>query len=110
MIIEKMKGEFIMKTNMKHTNSIKIYICAVLMIIGTSVHAWGTGIFLEYNSTKYYDGDMVTINLAQTTLPAHGSPSMAVKNDAGWTQDGAYRYGIITTTLSGTRCLVTFLS
>lgn len=77
------------------------YICAVLMIIGTSVHAWGTGIFLEYNSTKYYDGDMVTINLAQTTLPAHGSPSMAVKNDAGWTQDGAYRYGIITTTLSG---------
>lgn len=78
------------------------YICAVLMIIGTSVHAWGTGIFLEYNSTKYYDGDMVTINLAQTTLPAHGSPSMAVKNDAGWTQDGAYRYGIITTTLSGT--------
>ena len=78
------------------------YICAVLMIIGTSVHAWGTGIFLEYNSTKYYDGDMVTINLAQTTLPAHGSPSMTVKNDAGWTQDGAYRYGIITTTLSGT--------
>ena len=78
------------------------YICAVLMIIGTSVHAWGAGIFLEYNSTKYYDGDMVTINLAQTTLPAHGSPSMAVKNDAGWTQDGAYRYGIITTTLSGT--------
>lgn len=77
------------------------YICAVLMIIGTSVHAWGAP-YLEYNSTKYYDGDMVTINLAQTTLPAHGSPSMAVKNDAGWTQDGAYRYGIITTTLSGT--------
>ncbi|MBR2166718.1 MAG: InlB B-repeat-containing protein [Paludibacteraceae bacterium] len=77
------------------------YICAVLMIIGTSVHAWGTP-YLEYNSTKYYNGDMVTINLAQTTLPAHGSPSMAVKNDAGWTQDGAYRYGIITTTLSGT--------
>lgn len=77
------------------------YICAVLMIIGTSVHAWGAP-YLEYNSTKYYDGDMVTINLAQTTLPAHGSPSMAVKNDAGWTQDGAYCYGIITTTLSGT--------
>ena len=77
------------------------YICAVLMIIGTSVHAWGTP-YLEYNSTKYYNGDMVTINLAQTTLPAHGSPSMAVKNDAGWTQDGAYRYGIIATTLSGT--------
>lgn len=77
------------------------YICAVLMIIGTSVHAWGVP-YLEYNSTKYYDGQTVTINLAQTTLPAHGSPSMAVKNDAGWTQDGAYRYGIITTTLSGT--------
>ena len=78
------------------------YICAVVLLIGTSVHAWGTGIFLEYNSTKYYDGDMVTINLAQTTLPAHGSPSMAVKNDAGWTQDTYSRYGVITTTLSGT--------
>ena len=76
------------------------YICAVLMIIGTSVHAWGAP-YLEYNSTKYYDGQTVTINLAQTTLPAHGSPSMAVKNDAGWTQDTYSRYGIITTTLSG---------
>ena len=78
------------------------YICAILLLVGTSAHAWGTGIYLEYNSTKYYDGDMVTINLAQTTLPAHGSPSMAIGNNAGWTQDGAYRYGIITTTLSGT--------
>ena len=77
------------------------YICAILLLVGTSVHAWGTP-YLEYNSTKYYDGQTVTINLAQTTLPVHGSPSMAVKNDAGWTQDGAYRYGIITTTLSGT--------
>ena len=77
------------------------YICAVVLLIGTSVHAWGTP-YLEYNSIKYYDGQTVTINLAQTTLPVHGSPSMAVKNDAGWTQDGAYRYGIITTTLSGT--------
>ena len=96
----------IMKTNIitNQTNMKQYikYICAVLLLIGTSAHAWGTGIYLEYNSTKYYNGDMITINLAQTTLPAHGSPSMAVKNDAGWTQDGAYRYGIITTTLSGT--------
>ena len=78
------------------------YICAVLLLIGTSASAWGTGIYLEYNSTKYYDGDMVTINLAQTTLPAHGSPSMAIKNDAGWTADTYSHYGYITTTLSGT--------
>jgi len=77
------------------------YICAILLLVGTSAHALGTGIYLEYNSTKYYDGDMVTINLAQTTLPAHGSPSMAIGNNAGWTQDGNYRYGIITTTWSG---------
>ena len=76
------------------------YICAILLLVGTSAHAWGAP-YLEYNSTKYYDGQTVTINLAQTTLPAHGSPSMAVKNDAGWTQDTYSRYGIITTTLSG---------
>lgn len=90
-----------MKTNMKHTNSIKIYICAIVMLFGMSISAWGAGIYLEYNSNKYYDGDMLTINLVQTTLPAHGSPSMAIGNNAGWTQDGNYRYGIITTTWSG---------
>ena len=94
----------IMKNEVNRTFMVKKsflkYICAVLMIIGTSVHAWGAP-YLEYNSTKYYDGQTVTINLAQTTLPAHGSPSMAVKNDAGWTQDTYSRYGIITTTLSG---------
>lgn len=78
------------------------YICAILLLVGTSAHAWGAGIYLEYNSTKYYNGDMVTINLAQTTLPAHGSPSMAIKNDAGWTADTYSHYGYITTTLSGT--------
>ena len=97
-----MKGEIIMKTNMKHTNSIKIYICAIVMLFGMSISAWGAGIYLEYNSNKYYNGDMLTINLAQTTLPAHGSPSMAIKNDAGWTADTYSHYGYITTTLSGT--------
>jgi len=40
-----MKGEMIMKTNMINTNSVMKtymkYICAVLLIIGTSAHAWG---------------------------------------------------------------------
>ena len=95
-----------MKTvlNLKNTSIMKNYmkyICAILLLVGTSAHAWGTGIYLEYNSTKYYDGDMLTINLAQTTLPAHGSPSMAIGNNAGWTQDTYSRYGIITTTWSG---------
>jgi len=77
------------------------YICAVLLIIGTSAHAWGSGIYLEYNSTKYYTGSTITLTLNEVTLPSHGSPSFRVGNDAGWTQDTYYRYGIITSSLSG---------
>ena len=37
-----MKGEFIMKTNMINTNSVMKTICAVVVLLGMSVSAWGT--------------------------------------------------------------------
>lgn len=36
-----------MKTNMIHTNSIKTYICAVVMLLGMSVNAWGVSCDLK---------------------------------------------------------------
>ena len=98
-----------MKTNIIANNTVinmimkkyMRYICAVLLVIGTSAHAWGTGIFLQYGGNKYYTGSTITITLNEVTLPSHGSPSFRVGNDAGWTQDTYYRYGIITSTLSG---------
>lgn len=64
--------------------------------------AWAAGIYVEYNSNKYYNGSTITINLSPHTLPVHGPTDMAVKNDAGWTEDANGYYGTITTTLSGT--------
>jgi len=42
-----MKGEFIMKANMINTNSIKTYLCAVVMLLGMSANAWGTSCDLK---------------------------------------------------------------
>ena len=75
---------------------------ALLVVLMFATSAWGAGIYIEYNSTKYYSGSTITIALSPHTLPAHGTTSMAVKNDAGWTQDSNDYYGQITTTLSGT--------
>lgn len=42
-----MKGEFIMKANMINTNSIKTYLCAVVMLLGMSANAWGASCDLK---------------------------------------------------------------
>ena len=79
------------------------YLCAFLLLLGTSAHAWAAA-YLEYNSTKYYNGQTITINLNEVTLPSHGSPSFKVGNDAatGWTADTYGNRGIIYTTITGT--------
>ena len=59
-----MKGEFIMKTNMIHTNSIKTYICVVVMLLGMSVSAWGTT--LHYGA----GGSSTMTYAAPTALPS----------------------------------------
>lgn len=78
------------------------YICAFLMLVGMSVNAWGTGIYLEYNSTKYYDGSTITINLDYTGSELFDETEMAIKNDAGWTDAQYYGYGYIKASISGT--------
>ena len=78
------------------------YICAFLMLAGMSVNAWGTGIYLEYNSTKYYDGSTITINLDYTGSELFDETEMAIKNDAGWTDAQYYGYGYIKASISGT--------
>lgn len=77
------------------------YICAFLLVIGTSTHSWGTGIYLKYGGNTYYTGSTITITLNEVTLPSHGSPSFRVGNDAGWTQDTYSRYGVITSSITG---------
>ena len=78
------------------------YLCAFLLLLGTSASAWGAA-YLEYNSTKYYNGQTITITLNEVTLPSHGSPSFKVGNDAatGWTADTYGNRGIIYTTITG---------
>lgn len=47
-----------MKTNMINTNSIKTYICAVVMLLGMSVNAWGVTITLkgwDKSTSSYVD-------------------------------------------------------
>ena len=78
------------------------YICAFLMLAGMRVNAWGTGIYLEYNSTKYYDGSTITINLDYTGSELFDETEMAIKNDAGWTDAQYYGYGYIKASISGT--------
>lgn len=64
---------------------------------------WAAGIYVEYNSNKYYTGSTIIIDLNPNTLPVHSTSSMRVGNDAGWTQDSNNYYGTITTTLSGSQ-------
>ena len=78
------------------------YICAFLMLVGINASAWGTGIYLEYNSTKYYDGSTITINLDYTGSELFDETEMAIKNDAGWTDAQYYGYGYIKASISGT--------
>lgn len=74
-----------------------------LVLMFVSTHMWAAGIYVEYNSTKYYaSSGTIIIDLNPTTLPAHGTTSMRIGNNAGWTQDANGHYGTITTTLSGT--------
>ena len=92
--------------NLKNTSIMKNYIkylCTFLLLLGTSTQAWAAA-YLEYNSTKYYNGQTITINLNEVTLPSHGSPSFKVGNDAatGWTEDTYGNRGIIYTTITGT--------
>ena len=82
-------------------NAIK-YICALLLLVGVNVSAWGTGIYIEYNSTKYYDGSTITINLDYTGDELFDETEMAIKNDAGWTDAQYYGYGYIKASISGT--------
>lgn len=81
-------------------NAIK-YICALLLLVGVNVSVWGTGIYIEYNKTKYYDGSTITINLKLTDGWATGTDALVIKNDAGWTSS-SYNYGYIHGEISGT--------
>ena len=74
-----------------------------LVLMFVSTHMWAAGIYVEYNSTKYYAGSTITIDLNPSTLPVYANSSMRVGNDAGWTQDANNYYGTITTTLSGSQ-------
>ena len=48
-----MKGEFIMKTNMINTNSVIKSICAVVMLLGMNVSAWGLTIELPTSTNIF---------------------------------------------------------
>lgn len=85
-------------TNMK--SYIK-YICLfLLMIVGINETAWGSGIYIEYNNTKYYDGDMITIDMLYEGEDLSGNTPMKYANDAGWTYN-TNTYGAITTQITG---------
>ena len=100
-----------MKTvlNSKNTSIMKNYvkyICAFLLLLGTSAHAWGAGICIRYpnsgsGQTNYYNGQTITINLELEDGEAYGTNTIAVKNDAGWSKS-SYYYGYIHCAISGT--------
>lgn len=95
-----MKGEFIMKTNMIHTNSIKTYISAIVLMLGMSISAWGA-IYIEYDGNKYYNGTTITINVDLVSAWASSVDAMTIKNDGdGWSSSTYYR-GYIHATISG---------
>lgn len=91
-----------MKTNMIHTNSIKTYLCAIVLMLGFSVSVWGAGIYIEYGGNKYYNGSTITINLDYTGSDLIDETEMAVKNDAGWSDAAYYGYGYIKASITGT--------
>ena len=63
-----MKGEFIMKTNMINTNSVIKSICAVVMLLGMSVSAWGYTVNLN-TSTNVFGLSTTSDNGASTEIP-----------------------------------------
>lgn len=91
-----------MKANMIHTNSIKTYICAVLMLIGSSVSAWGTtGPYLKYNGTMYHNGETVYVDLDNPGEGFGGATNFEIGNNALWTEDSYGNYGVLHAELGG---------
>ena len=89
-------------TNNTIINSImKKYICVILLFLCASTNVWGTGIYIDYNSTKYYDGSTITINIDLDDDIIVGTTEMTIKNDAGWTNNLYYGYGYIKASISG---------
>lgn len=77
------------------------YICAIILLLGTSVSAWGA-IFIEYDGNKYYNGNTITINVDLDDDIVASSDGMTIKNDGdGWSSSTWY-YGYIYATISGT--------
>ena len=64
-----MKGEFIMKTNMIHTNSVIKSICAVVMLLGFSVNAWGYTVTIHQTLTgcSEHSGNATTFESDRNT-------------------------------------------
>ena len=94
-----------MKTNILVNNTnmkqyIK-YLCAVVLMLGMSISAWGA-IYIEYDGNKYYNGDKITINVDLDDDVVASADAMTIKNDGtGWTSSTWY-YGYIYATISGT--------
>lgn len=77
------------------------YLCAVLLLIGTSASAWGA-INIDYGGNYYYNGDIITINVELEDDIVAGADAMTIKNDGtGWSSSTWYR-GYIHATISGT--------
>lgn len=84
-----------MKTNMIHTNSIKTYICVVVMLLGMSVSAWGTASvtidptsknIVVYSSTAegYFTVDYSSTDLV---IPQYGTYKASVTIGSDGTHD-----------------------
>ena len=99
---ERMKELKIMKTNIfKNMKQFAKYICAVVLMLGMNVSAWGA-IYIEYDGNKYYNGNTITINVDLVSSWASSVDAMTIKNDGdGWSISTYYR-GYIHAAISGT--------
>lgn len=91
-----------MKTNMIHTNSIKTYICTVVMLLGMSVSAWGYTVTIHQTLTgcSQHSGNATTFESDRnTTLVLYYDITSGY--DASWPSTITFQSGSITLDLSG---------
>ena len=68
------------------------YLCAVLMIIGTSVHAWGT-MYIEYGGNTYSPGSVIPIEVElDPDAGADETFTFELKNSTTGTYNGWTEY------------------
>ena len=97
-----MKGEFIMKTNMINTNSIKTYLCAIVLMLGMSANAWGYTVTIHQTLTgcTEHSGNATTFESDRnTTLVLYYDITSGY--DASWPSTITFQSGSTTLNLAG---------